>query len=62
MCAEWVGMYFDENNIVDSTKIPKLDTLVNYIEKLRNLEGKSFKFLINNAQKSITEQDRSLSD
>ena len=42
--AEWVGAYNKANNkAVDF--IPTSDALVNYIEKQRNLEGKSFKYI-----------------
>lgn len=42
MCAEWVGLYNDLNNINNPDNIPSMKSLVNAIEKLRNNEGKSF--------------------
>lgn len=43
MCAEWIGLY---NNINSKNPnfIPSIKPLVNFIEKLRNQEGKSFLF------------------
>ena len=42
MCAEWVGLYNDLNNINNPDNIPSMKSLVNAIEKMRNNEGKSF--------------------
>ena len=41
MCAEWIGLYNNDNS-KDPDNIPEEKSLVNYIEKLRNKEGKSF--------------------
>ena len=41
MCAEWIGLYNNDNS-KDPDNIPEEKSLVNYIEKLRNREGKSF--------------------
>ena len=42
MCAEWVGLYNDLNNINNPDSIPSMKSLINTIEKQRNKEGKSF--------------------
>ena len=42
--AEWVGAYNKANNKA-ADFIPSSDALVNLIEKQRNLEGKSFKYI-----------------
>ena len=43
MCAEWIGAYCEENSInVDSIDKNNMKSIVNYIEKKRNLDGKSF--------------------
>ena len=41
MCAGWIGLYNNDNS-KDPDSIPEEKSLVNYIEKLRNKEGKSF--------------------
>ena len=41
MCAEWVGLY-NNTNSQNPDNVPSMKSLVNFIEKLRNQEGKSF--------------------
>ena len=41
MCAEWIGLYNDAHQKTPDN-VPSLTSLVNYIEKTRNKEGKSF--------------------
>ena len=41
MCAEWVGLY-NSINSKNPDNVPSMKSLVNFIEKLRNQEGKSF--------------------
>ena len=41
MCAEWIGLY-NNTNSQNPDNVPSMKSLVNFIEKLRNQEGKSF--------------------
>ena len=41
MCAEWIGLY-NNTNSKNPDNVPAMKSLVNFIEKLRNQEGKSF--------------------
>ena len=41
MCAEWIGLY-NNTNSKNPDNVPAMKSLVSFIEKLRNQEGKSF--------------------
>lgn len=41
MCAEWIGLY-NNTNSQNPDNVPSMKALVNFIEKLRNKEGRSF--------------------
>ena len=48
MCAEWIGLY-NNTNSKNPDNVPAMKSLVNFIEKLRNQEGKSFLFSNNSS-------------
>ena len=48
MCAEWIGLY-NNTNSKNPDNVPAMKSLVNFIEKLRNQERKSFLVSNNNS-------------
>lgn len=55
MCAEWIGLY-NNTNSKNPDNVPAMKSLVNFIEGLRNQEGKSFLRDLEEEKQRIIEQ------